>query len=277
MRCKHSMKKLSLIALLTATAAVTQEHDTEMANLRSQIESYKSKVRDVRAKIDHETTKAAADSSSYAAYVSEHSRRSGRIRNERDSLLVLAEKLRHRRDSLAHTEAALDQQRVSSVNQQKILLTDLREKCSQLIDTLGAFEPFNIRRQISALRFLESEITAATVSAAEGLERYWNIVSQIESASSRIESWSGDAPVPALKGDVRFLRMGFVWLACVGGDNAPVFVYYPKQQTWEELDDLEKAASVRKAVQVANGMTSPQLVSLPVNLTLVPAHEEAGR
>lgn len=275
MRCKHLMRKLSLIALLTATAAVAQEHEAEMADLRSQIESYKTKVRDVRAKIDHETTKASADSSSYAAYVNEHSVRSKQIHDERDSLLVLADKLRHRRDSLAHTEAALNQQRVSSVNQQRAFLTDLRGKCSQLIDTLKAFEPFNIKKQISALRFLEGEIAAGTVSAAEGLERYWNIVSQIESASYRIESWSGDAPVPSLKGNVRFLRMGFVWLACVGGDNAPVFVYYPEQQNWEELNDSEKAASVRNAVQVANGMASPQLVSLPVDLTLLPVNEEA--
>lgn len=266
-----------LIALLTAISAVAQEHDAEMADLRSQIESYKSKVRDIRSKIGNETAKATADSLSYAAYINDLSGRSGRIRDERDSLLVLADKLRHRRDSLAHTEAAQNQQRISSVNRQKAFLTDLRGKCAQLIDTLEVFEPFNIKKQINALRFLEGELAAGTVSAAEGLERYWQIVSQLETASYRIESWSGDAPVPALKGDVRFLRMGFVWLASAGDDNAPVFVYNAKQQKWAEVKNLEKATSVRKAVQVANGMASPQLVLLPVNLTLELAHEEAGQ
>ena len=274
MRSKFTIKNILLIVLLIAATLSADEHDEEMAVLRSQIDSYTAKLKDVRAKIEHETAKAAVDSISYAAFLEDVSARTARIREERDSLLVMAEKLRHNRDSLSGMEDLLNRKEQSVALKQTAFLKDLRKHCRQLIDSLRPFEPFNLTKQIGALRFLEGEIAAATVGAAEGLERYWQIVAQIEQASHRIETWNGASPIPAHKADVAFLRMGFVWLACVGGDTSPAFVYSARKQSWEELKDSEKTAAVRKAVRVASGMASPQLTPLPVKLDLQPVAVE---
>jgi hypothetical protein len=137
-----------------------------------------------------------------------------------------------------------------------------------LLDTLGVYEHFNISKQISALKFLEGEIAAGTITIAEGLERYWQIVSQIEQASFRIETWTGASPVSEVHGDVTFLRMGFVWLACIGNDNTTAFTYNSEQKKFNIVKNKEQTAAIHKAIKLTSGMAAPQLIALPFRIDL---------
>jgi Skp family chaperone for outer membrane proteins len=255
-------------AVLCIGVAHADDHADATASLKKEIAAFRTKTATIRKNIEHEKKKAAADSLSYAACLREQADRSDRLKAERDSLQKFSLLLQHRRDSLTETGAATALQKQSLARRGAHLLAALQANCRQLIDSLTPFSVYHIDRQIAALNFLEGEITSGTVTASEGIERYWRIVSQIEQASSGIECWNGTSPVAAVKGETRFIRMGFVWLACTANDNSGAFLYNARNKKWEPVNDGDGAAAIHKAIQLATGAATPQLVALPVNVPL---------
>jgi hypothetical protein len=128
---------------------------------------------------------------------------------------------------------------------------------------------FNIEREISALRFLSGEIEAGTVDAVEGMERYYQIVRKIESQAQLIEAWSGASPDSRLSGDVSFLRLGFVWLACVNADNTAALLWDEADSAWQPVDNITRMQFIRDAIALVNGKAAPHLIALPFDHTVI--------
>jgi|GEM_PF-5840798 len=275
MRINGSARVFVAAVLITGGIVHGEEYLTETSALQSQVKSYEAKIKEVSAKIEHEKKKAAGDSASYAAYVKDLTGRCSGLQVERDSLLGLTKRLRDKRDSLEREEAVLGMQKQSVVRGCDALLATLRHNCRQFVDTLALFAPFNIGKQIDAIRFLEGEMAAGTITSGEALERYWHVFSQIEKASYRVETWSGASPTPAIKGDVRFLRIGFVWLGCIENSNSRAVLYDTKKRIWQEVKDPSVTSKMVKAIQVASGMASPQLVPVPFEVGLSTIQKKA--
>lgn len=256
---------------------LAEELEVSIASIKTEINDYKSKTDEIKKKIKHEKEKALSDSSSYLAYLDEYNTNLNRMKAERDSLLVLSQRLQDRRDSLGSEEVTVNLRKESIVVQNKNILSGLQIHCKQLIDTLASYEPYNAGRLISALKFLEGELVSGTINAPEGIERYWQIVSQIEQASQKIEVWKGASPVSALKGDVQFIRMGFIWLACVGNESSSAFIYNKHIEKWELVKNDEQVTSICQAVKLSTGMASPQLVALPIAVELVSVPEDISK
>ncbi|KMQ49808.1 hypothetical protein CHISP_3272 [Chitinispirillum alkaliphilum] len=244
--------------LFISTAQDTQE-------VRSEIDQYRSKIEEIRKKIDHTNQKAHQDSVAFAQYVTDHEERARRLSSETDSLSALIKRLNSTRDSLEARVAASDVQTGNYRAQSRNLLRAIGSNCKELIDSLGHLSMFNADNLVSALKFLEGEISAGSVGAVEALERYWQIVTQIENASQRIETWSGPAPVPSVQGDFTWLRIGFVWVGCVSNDGNTGYMWQNDTEEWVQIESLVQLSSISKAARLTSGMAAPELVSIPFN------------
>jgi len=266
-----------VMAWVLSSVVYADELPAHVGALRAETDGYRAKIADTRKKIEHERKKLASDSASYAAYLKEYAARDERLLAERDSLAALAARLVRGRDSVAENEDEAVVRRESYVRQSAAILASLQAHCGELLDSLEPLGIFNIRKHISALRFLQGEIAAGTVGAAEGLERYRQIVAQLEQASQRIETWEGTSPVPALRGEVRFLRLGFVWLACAGGASPTAYLYDTHTMKWNPVAGDARVAAIDKAIKLSTGMAAPQLVALPAELRLRASGEAGGQ
>jgi hypothetical protein len=66
-----------------------------------------------------------------------------------------------------------------------------------------------------------------------------------------------------MKGEVTFLRLGFVWLACVNSDNTAALFWNVGNASWETVSDQQQILAVRKAIDLVAGKAAPQLIALP--------------
>jgi hypothetical protein len=260
------------VVFLLAIASSSLPHDLteEIKSLKSDITTFRARIDETRKNIASISSKAKADSLSYSRYLQESQVRSGKLTAERDSLIALSNSLQNRRDSLMSAADAASLLTVSYKRQTDNATAELRASCMELITVLEPFALYNISKQISALRFLEGELSAGTIEAAEGLERYWQIASQIEKASQKIETWTGPSPVQSIKGEARFLRLGFIWLACIDNNNTGAFLWNSTDGDWAPVNQEEQITTITKAIKLSTGMAAPQLVALPVSLKILP-------
>jgi len=257
---------LSVVVIMSIEVYGSEEHEETRESLENQILNIEKQTKEIRKKIEHVLKKAKADSANYGEYISDYKKHSTGLKNERDSLRAMAATLSERRDSL-YEHANMILLKSENVRKQSNQIQNLvRKNCLELIDSLIPMKVFNIDKQISALRFLEGEMNSGTVSSVEGLERYWQIVAQIEEASQKIESWTGTAPEKTIKGEVTFLRLGFVWLACINKDNTCGFVWDIEKRKWEPVQNNESLRNIDIAVKLSAGKTAPELVALPFNV-----------
>ncbi|MBN1603714.1 MAG: DUF3450 family protein [Chitinispirillaceae bacterium] len=269
----HVFKKAVMSILfffMIAGTPLAHDKTEEVKTLKSEIAVYQSKIDETRKNTDLMRSKATADSLSYVRYLQESQERSRKLAAERDSLTVLAGFLQNKRDSLIAVAEASALLIDSYKRQTGTALGELRASCRNLTALLEPFAVFNISKQISALRFLDGELSAGTIEATEGLERYWQIVSQIEKSSQKIEMWTAPSPVRSIKGEARFLRLGFVWLACIDNSSTHALLWNPACGVWDSVNHEEQVNAINKAVQLCTGMAAPQLVALPVSLKILP-------
>ena len=254
----------SLLAiLLSMSISVADYHESEIVSLQKEIGEYETKIEELRNRINHTENKAKSDSSAYEVYINDHRDLYNRMQAERDSLSAI-------------TKSLIDKQKALEIDQEKIkiqgdnfssLSTGLMRKfkldCDMLLDSLQSLQIFNMGRQISALEFLRGEIATETIDPVEGLERYYQITRQINEKSGQVETWIAPSPVSSFGGDVAYLRLGFIWLACINNDDTAGFFWDSDEHKWLNITDTADLLHIRKAINLAAGKTAPQLISLP--------------
>jgi Skp family chaperone for outer membrane proteins len=253
----------ALLLALPIAAQASDEHEAEMVAMREEIRELAGKTQEIRKKIEHTKEKAAQDSAGYQKYIAGHRSRIADLAAERDSLKMLVRELESKRDDFEENARSAELSAGNIKAMSSSITALVARNCDLLVDSLAGLDRFNIDRQLSALRFLSGEITAGTVDAIEGMERYYQIVKQLEQQSRAAESWSGPSPSAQMKGEVTFLRLGFVWLACVNSDNTAALFWNVGNASWETVSDQQQILAVRKAIDLVAGKAAPQLIALP--------------
>ncbi|MDG5813634.1 DUF3450 family protein [Chitinispirillales bacterium ANBcel5] len=266
--------KLALTVSFTLLFSLFVKGEDSEAIL-SQIRDYQSKTEEIRKKITHEQQKATADSIAFSEYVTDYENRALSLQQERDSLNALVERLNERRGSLEAQSGVIQARSTNYRAQTRSLLHAIRDNCRQFHDSLQHLALFNMDRQLHALRFLEGELAAGTVDAVEGLERYWQIVGQIEQASQKIETWSGSSPHAAVSGEVTFLRLRFVWLAFINNDNSKGYLWDSSNDEWSMIENASDIVEIREASNLISGSAAPRLVKLPFSHTISATEKES--
>lgn len=271
------LRRVLQIIILIAPAIIhgIDEHEVQMEQMRKEIRELESKTSEIKKKLEHTRKKATQDSASYQKFILEHSQRVERLAAEYDSIKNLVGQLEQKRTALEDKSASTEKMRNNFLLLASSVSEVIADNCERVTLMLENLKKYNIDRQISALRFLSGEIKAGTVDAIEGMERYYQIIQQIEKQSQVAETWTGPSPSTILQGNVTYLRLGFFWLACINADNSAALLWDDNTDTWKPVENTNHLLAIRDAVSLIAGRSAPKLIGLPFNHSLV-AEIEGG-
>jgi hypothetical protein len=154
------------------------------------------------------------------------------------------------------------QQREYDIYQDKVR-AKLEQLCDTLLQVAEALSPLLSTKQGTTIKFLKSEIHAATSDNLESMNRVFSILTELENRLMDIEVDQGSSPLPNITGVIYRLRIGGVFESIVDENGTQAALWNFQDRKWELVADKNIAASIRKAVSIRTGKSVPELVNLP--------------
>jgi hypothetical protein len=267
-------KKILFFILISSLAVPVRaesypELEKEIRELQNKIKSSKEKIKNVKKKIK-------ADKKAFSAYQKHNNNYSNRQREELESLKNDYNSLQHKTDSLSQII-----QQVKGRQREKDLLQErfsklLLDACEELKQTIVMLPPGNTQSQLSALAFLQSELSVKAVDNTEALERLWQILSALSENSQSINIFPGQSPVSFISGQVDFIRIGYAYLAIVNEKGTAGALWIPSADSsggsWVENKNPQQLLALKKCVNIRQGNSVPEIVGIPFNH---PIHDDA--
>jgi Protein of unknown function (DUF3450) len=154
------------------------------------------------------------------------------------------------------------QQREYDIYQDKVR-NHLANLCDTLLQVAEVLSPLLSEKQGSSIKFLKSEIQAATSDNLETMNRLFSILNDLENRLMDVEVGQGASPVPSISGVIYRLRVGGIFEAVVNETGLQSALWDFKEKKWVVVEDKETSLRIRKAVSIRTGKSVPELVNLP--------------
>lgn len=185
------------------------------------------------------------------------------LKLKNDSLNQVASGLRVKNSAMgSRINAIKSQQREYDIYQDKVR-TKLEQLCDTLLQVAEALSPLLSEKQVSSIKFLKSEIQAATSDNLESMNRVFSILNDLENRLMDIEVGQGASPLPNITGVVYRLRIGGVFESIVDENGEQAALWNFQDRKWDLVQDKDVAVRIRKAVSIRTGKSVPELVHLP--------------
>jgi len=251
---------LILSFICSAWAESYPELEKEVRDLQNKIKSTKDKIRNVQKKIK-------ADKKAFSTYQKQNDSYSNRQREELESLKSDYNSLQSKTDSLSQIiQQVKGRQREMDLLQEKFSKL-LLDACEELKQTIVMLPPGNTQSQLSALAFLQSELSVKAVDNTEALERLWQILSALSENSQSINIFPGQSPVSFISGQVDFIRIGYAYLAIVNEKGTAGALWIPSADSsegnWVENKNPQQLLALKKCVNIRQGNSVPEIVGIP--------------
>lgn len=260
---------LILSFICSAWAESYPELEKEVRDLQNKIKSTKDKIRNVQKKIK-------ADQKAFSTYQNQNNSYSNRQREELESLKGDYNNLQSKTDSLSQIiQQVKGRQREMDLLQERFSRL-LLDACKELKQAIVILPPGNTQSHLSALEFLESELSVKAVDNTEALERLWQILAALSEDSESITIFSGQSPVSFISGQVDFIRIGYAYLAIVNEKGTAGALWVPSADSsggnWVENKNPQQLLALKKCVNIRQGNSVPEIVGIPFNH---PIHDDA--
>lgn len=265
------LKKGIAFSFLVCLVALSwgRKDDVDPLELRREIKQVQAKTKELRKKIAFTRQKTKDDQVAYQKHLTSVKKRNVRMVTERDSLSGLVKALEEERRKLAEEAETDDLQRTHFDGMSSSLKSRVLRHLNRTGDALANLKIFNIDKQKDALAFLSGELSSGVVDPVEALERYYQVIRQLEQEAQEVDFWQSEAPQGSgLQGKVSMMRMGFVWLACLSADASRGALWDQQEERWIEMKEGD-VVKLQKAMETAAGKAAPQLVPLPFRNVLV--------
>ncbi|MEO6094829.1 MAG: DUF3450 family protein [Fibrobacteria bacterium] len=239
------------------------QEDVEVENQLRRAKKDNEQLDKERAKVRQATLD---DYQQFKEYQQRARQQFGALKQKNDSLNQVASRLRGRNSGLgANINGIKSRQREYDINQEK-LRGRLEELCDTLLQITEVLSPMLSEKQSASIRFLKSEIHAATSDNMESMSRLFSILTELENRLMDIEVDQGSSPLPSITGIVYRLRIGGIYESIVNENGTQAALWNAQDRKWEAVDDKDVAARIRKAISIRAGKTVPELVTLPLSL-----------
>jgi hypothetical protein len=143
----------------------------------------------------------------------------------------------------------------------------LVQLCRLFIEEARLLPPVTADAKVNALAFLQSELTTKNIDNVEGIQRFFQIVNDLEELTGSIQIASGPSPVPELRGTVYRLRIGTLFEAAVDAQGNNYALWAGVDSTggtvWTTGSENAVAAGILNAINIREGKSLPSLVELP--------------
>jgi hypothetical protein len=254
--------------LIICEASLAQQSvETGLADLENELAEWQDKIKDIKLKIKKQEDETAREKSAFSEHQERDLAHQQKLSAQVDSLRKDAAALIYESDSLTR---AIESAKMSARNY------DLRRDnfrklligfCSELVELLESLPPGNLLNQVSAVNFLKGELETRSVDESEALERIWQVLNTLASASQSVDVYSSASPLPEIKGQVFFIRLGLVSTAVIKekGEEGAIWVNSDDSTggKWIVIEDDTQRAELWNVVQVREQRAIPQLVSVP--------------
>jgi hypothetical protein len=208
----------------------------------------------------------ARDNGEFSAYQERTAARKKNYMSETDSIRSVITAFGRKEDSL---DAYITDIELKKKNFD-LLKTRFREHiakaCEKLLGTIKKYPPAVSRPAVGALTFLLNDCTTKNIDNIEALQRFIQIVRNLDEATFSIQTGQEASPVPSIRGMATMLRIGSVFEAVVDEDGKNAAVWRGNEiggADWRKLSSAEAVGAISKAIAIRESKSLPAFIFLP--------------
>jgi hypothetical protein len=235
------------------------DFDLEIGRLRKEIALVKLERERLREDI-------ARDKNEHAAYRERTAARKTDYIAETDSVRRLAASVERQKDSIEAFTADLEVKQKNFDLLKERFRDHIVTACKKIMDGIGRCPPSLSRPLAAALAFLANDCTSKNIDNIEALQRFVQILRNLDDATLSIQTGQETSALPQIKGNASMLRIGAVFEAVVDEDakNAAVWIGGDSAAGgWRAVSDAESVGSISRAIAVREGKSLPAFLPIP--------------
>ena len=277
------MKRLKLVPLahlmllvLLFSGVALADRDAEIRDLKLEKEKLNSEIQKLNRQIASTDSMLKADDSRYKTLSQRYKADTGRRRAEIDSLnskiKAVAGELQTERNKQARAKNRSD----NVAAKRKALRAELAGISKKLEAQVAETLPWERESRLDRVKSLTRDIESGNASEEEGFSRLKSLIAEETKFGDEVAIIN--SPLTRKNGELinaSILRIGNQWMV-YSDENGTVFGTLVRKvengkvsYEWNEDLNLEERAAVRLAIDVKQAKKPPQIVNLPVSLSVV--------
>lgn len=265
----QEMKKIktfcAFLTLLAPAIVVPVSSQDEVA-LENQLRRAKKELEQLESEKKKVRQATQEDYQQFKEYQQRAREKFRSLKQNSDSLNRISSELRKQNSILGSRITSLkSRQREYDIYQEKGR-AQLERLCDTLLQATDLLSPLLKEKLGASLKFLKSEIQAATSDNVESMNRLFSILGDLDNRLMSIEVEQGTSPVPGIAGVTYRLRIGGIFESIVNEKGSQAAIWNFNDRKWELIENTDASAKIRKAVSIRIGKSVPELVALPLSL-----------
>ena len=274
------MKRLRLLPfvllVLLVSGQALADRASEIQDLKLEKEKLNSEIQKLNRQISATDSMLKADDSRYRTLQQRYKADTERRRAEIDSLnakiKAVAGELQTERNKQARAKNRTD----NVAAKRKALRTELAGISKRLESQVAQTVPWELESRLDRVKSLTRDIESGNASEEEGFSRLKSLIAEETKFGDEVAIIN--SPLTRKNGEVinaAILRIGNQWMV-YSDDNGTVFGSLVRKvddgkvvYEWNEDLNLEERAAVKLALDVKQAKKPPQVVKLPVSLSIV--------
>lgn len=272
------MKKKLVIFVMSAFLAVNAfaDYESEIRDLKLQKEKLNSEIQNLNTRIASTDSMLRADASHRQLleqrYKADVERRNLEIDSLNAKIRKVASSLQQERNKQARAKNKSD----NVAAKRRALRSELAKICKQLEVQIAQTLPWEREKRLDRAKSLTREIKSGNVTEEEAFSRMKSLVNEEIKFGDEVSVVN--SPLTRKNGEIvnaSILRIGNQWMVYVDENGASYGRLERKLESdkivyeWNEELNLEERAAVKLAIDVKQAKKPPQIVKLPVSLSVV--------
>ena len=272
---KFKLMPLALLVLVFSVSAFA-DRDAEIRDLKLEKDKLNSEIQKLNRQIASTDSMLKADDSRYKTLQQRYKADTERRRGEIDSLNVkiknVAGQLQEERNKQARAKNKSD----NVAAKRKALRAELAGISKRLENQIAQTLPWERESRLDRAKSLTRDIESGNASEEEAFSRLKSLIAEETKFGDEVAIIN--SPLTRKDGELinaAILRIGNQWMV-YSDDNGTVFGSLVRKveegkivYEWNEELNLEERAAVKLAIDVKQAKKPPQVVKLPVSLSVV--------
>ncbi|MGM0461112.1 MAG: DUF3450 family protein [Fibrobacterota bacterium] len=265
-----------LVCILRLSHAQNEGENLQAAQLESEISRYEEKITVLTEKTTETRRKTEEAQERFSTFESRHDSIMSHGYDRHDSLKTALQSMENQKDSLKALTAQVGREISALSYGKRRFFEELSRSVSRSVDDFSSLPDVAVESHIRDLTALNQDISDRSVSLENALERYWNTLGSISQKRFEIENWSGRSRYEGIDGTAFYLRIGYVYVACVNeAGTAGAYWDYTKND-WNAIEDPALVANIKSAIEMREGREIPNIIPLQIPyFTPTAANEDA--
>lgn len=274
------MKRLNIlpfaVLVFSLSGLAFADYESEIRDLKMQKEKLNSEIQNLNTRIASTDSMLRADASHRQLleqrYKADVERRNLEIDSLNAKIRKVAANLQQERNKQARAKNKSD----NVAAKRRALRSELAKICKQLEMQIAQTLPWERDKRLDRAKSLTREIESGNVTEEEAFSRMKSLVNEEIKFGDEVSVVN--SPLTRKNGEIvnaTILRIGNQWMVYVDENGAQYGRLERKIENgrvvyeWNENLNLEERAAVKLAIDVKQAKKPPQIVKLPVSLSVV--------